>query len=252
MARLRAEDGCPWDRRQDRQSLKGYIVEEAYEVCEAIDGGDATALRDELGDLLFQVVFQAQIGAENGEFDMDGVVDAISDKMERRHPHVFGDGGPISADEENQGWEAMKAAERADKGVLFGVPKALPALHKARRLTDKAAAVGFEWPSAQGAWDKFDEEMGELREAAADGDPDAIRHELGDVLFTLVNIARWLGVEPEDALQQTNARFVRRFGHVESELRAQGKPVHSATLEEMDALWNDAKAREKLLAERGS
>lgn len=223
--------------------MKGYLVEEAYEVSEAIDRGEPAGIRDELGDLLFQVVFQAQLGAEAGEFDLDDVVDAISDKMERRHPHVFGDAAPIGVDEQNRRWEAAKAAERADEGVLHGVPAALPALHKARRLTDKAAGVGFEWPDASGAWGKFEEELGELREAAAGGDLDAIRHELGDVLFTLVNVARWLGVDPEDALQRTNQRFTRRFGYVEQGLRSRKRAFGEATLDEMDALWDEAKSK---------
>ncbi|MFT7620851.1 MAG: MazG family protein, partial [Myxococcota bacterium] len=178
MARLRAPDGCPWDQRQTRQSMKGYMVEEAYEVCDAIDQGEPAALCDELGDMLFQIAFQAQLGTERDEFDMDDVVNAISDKMERRHPHVFGDVGPIDAKQAARQWEADKARERADKGVLHGLPVALPALHKARRLTDKAAAVGFEWPDVSGAWAKFDEELGELQEATASGDQAAIAHEL--------------------------------------------------------------------------
>ncbi len=223
--------------------MKGYLVEEAYEVCDAIDGGDPAEIRDELGDLLFQIVFQAQLGRETAEFDLDDVEAAIADKMERRHPYVFGDQERVDASGAAKTWEAAKAAERAEKGVLHGLPKALPALHKARRLTDKAAAVGFEWPDADGAWDKFEEEVRELREVAQTGDRAAIVDELGDVLFTLVNVARWLKVDPEDALQQANQKFVRRFGYVEAGLRDRGVPFGEASLEEMDGLWDEAKSK---------
>ena len=245
MARLRDPNtGCPWDLRQTPKSLKSYVVEEAYEVVEAIETGDPAALKDELGDLLFQVVFLAQLAKERDWFEFDDVVNAISDKLETRHPHVFGDAGPMTEAEIGAAWEASKAKELADKGVLSGLPGALPALHKARRLTDKAAAVGFEWPDIDGAWAKFDEEMSELREATQSGDPDAIADELGDTLFTLVNLARWLKVDPEDALQRTCGKFVYRFGYVESKLRERGVLMGAASLEEMDGLWNDAKTTE--------
>ena len=244
MARLRAPDGCTWDRAQDRRSLKGYVVEEAYEVCDAIDSGDVQAIRSELGDLLFQIVFQAQIGQERGEFDMHDVVDAISDKMEQRHPHVFDPAFEGSPEDGERLWERRKGRERRDVGVMHGIPTALPALHKARRITDKAAGAGFDWPSPEGAWAKVDEELAELRAAVSTADAEAIRHELGDVLLAIVNVARFLRADPEDALQGAIGRFVRRFSYVEDALRARNVALEDASLETMDGLWNEAKSQE--------
>ncbi len=243
MAQLRAPGGCPWDREQDPHSLKPYIIEEAYEVCEAIEDGNPSVLRDELGDLLFQVVFQSQIASERGHFTFDDVVNAISDKMERRHPHVFGDETVSSAEEVAQHWEQRKVKEKGRKGLLDGVPKSLPALRKARRVTEKAALIGFEWPSIDGALDKVNEEMLELNEARQSNDRDAISHEFGDVLFALVNVGRFLDLDPEDALRETVARFMRRFEFVEESIRKAGKSMESATLDEMQAYWEEAKLK---------
>jgi MazG family protein len=245
MERLRAPDGCPWDRAQDPHTLKPYIIEEAYEVCEAIEGGDPAVLRDELGDLLFQVVFQSQIAKEQGHFDLNDVVDAISDKMERRHPHVFGDETALTAEEVAEHWEQRKVKEKGRKGLLDGVPKSLPALRKARRVTDKAALIGFDWPSIDGALAKVEEEIQELAEARESRDPAAIEHEFGDLLFALVNVGRFLKVDPEDALRGTLARFMRRFEYVEQSLRDTGRSLEDASLEQMEAYWQEAKLNEK-------
>lgn len=224
--------------------MKAYAIEEAYEVVDAIEVGDSAELCSELGDLLFQVILMAQIAADEGRFDLNDVVNAISDKMEERHPHVFGDKVEMSPAEVKMAWEKGKAERRGDKGILHGIPKALPALHKARRITDRAAGVGFEWPDVSGVWGKVDEELCELREAADSGDKAAIRDELGDALFTLVNVGRWYDVNPEDALQHTNAKFARRFGYVEAQLGARGIAMGDADLATMDELWNDAKRQE--------
>lgn len=245
MARLRAPDGCPWDLAQSPSSLKPYVIEEAYEVCEAIESGDPHKLKEELGDLLLQVVFQAQIAQEHEQFDLDDVVNAISDKMERRHPHVFGDETAKTAEEVQDRWEQNKAKERGRQGMLDGIPKSLPALLKARRVTEKASLIGFDWPDAAAVHAKLDEEIAELRAAEASGDPDAVREELGDVLFTVVNLARFLAVEPEDALRRTLEKFMRRFRHVETRLAELGIPLEDAGLQAMDALWDEAKRVEK-------
>ena len=243
MAQLRAPGGCPWDREQDPKSLKPYVIEEAYEVCEAIEDGDPQVIRDELGDLLFQVVFQAQIAKERNQFTFDDVVNAISDKMERRHPHVFGDESAATAEEVAKHWEQRKVKEKGRKGLLDGVPKSLPALRKARRVTEKAALIGFDWPSIDGALDKVREEMEELEEARASGDMAAISHEFGDLLFALVNVGRFLEVDPEDALRDTVSRFMQRFEYVEQSIRQADKTMESATLEEMQAYWDEAKRK---------
>ena len=250
MARLRAPDGCPWDLAQTPSSLKPYVIEEAYEVCEAIESDDPQKLKEELGDLLLQVVFQAQIAQEHGHFAIDDVVNAISDKMERRHPHVFGSETAATAAEVQDRWEQNKAKERAKnpkeaQGMLAGIPKSLPALLKARRVTEKASLIGFDWPDAAAVHAKLDEEIAELRAAEASGDPEAIREELGDVLFTLVNLGRFLSADPEDALRRTLEKFMRRFRHVETRLAEMGIPLEDAGLQAMDALWDEAKRLEK-------
>ncbi len=244
MARLRGPDGCPWDRAQDAHSLRAYVIEEAHEVVDAIESAEPDHLCEELGDLLFQIVFLAQLAREDSQFGMPQVVDAISDKMERRHPHVFGDADASDAQNVAQRWEQQKAAERGDRPLLNGIPRSLPALHRARRLTDRAAAVGFEWPDIGGVWAKLDEEQTELKEAASSADADAIRHEYGDLLFALVNVGRFLKVDPEDALHSASRRFESRFGYIEQTLNESGSSLEAATLEEMDGLWNEAKRRE--------
>ena len=254
MTRLRdPRRGCPWDREQDFASIAPYTIEEAYEVAEAVDQADMTALKNELGDLLFQVVFHAEMAREAGHFSFDDVAAAISEKMERRHPHVFGDARIEDAESQTRAWEAHKAAERDAEAVatgqttsaLAGVPKALPALTRSRKLQDRAARVGFDWPDAAAVWDKIDEERAELEaEMSAGGGHARLLDELGDVLFGYVNLARHLGVEPETALRATNAKFERRFRHIEAVLAKRGETAEDASFEELDRLWNQARAEE--------
>jgi nucleoside triphosphate diphosphatase len=256
MARLRAEGGCPWDRAQDLRSLRPYLVEETYEVLDEMDrvaeGGSWTSLCEELGDLLFQIVFHAQLASEIGEFELADVAQAISDKIVRRHPHVFSDTRVSGAEEVLQNWARLKAEERKKKhgsegSVLDGVPSAAPALLRAERLTEKASRIGFDWPDVQGVLRKLEEELGELEEAMASASKPAIEHELGDVLFSLANLARFLATPAEDALRAANRRFTERFHAVEAGLRKQGVPFGEATLLQMDALWEAAKAEEAAL-----
>jgi ATP diphosphatase len=257
MARLRAEGGCPWDREQDLRSLRPYLLEETYEVLEEMDriayGAPSwRPLCEELGDLLFQIVFHAQLASELGEFGMAEVARAIADKIESRHPHVFGDVKVDGAEQVLDNWAKLKAEEKrkkkgAEVSVLDGVPHAAPSLMRAERLTEKASRIGFDWPDTAGVRGKLDEELGELDQAIASGDRDALEHELGDVLFSLANLARFIKTPPEDALRQANARFIRRFARVEDGLRAQGVAFGEGTLAQMDALWNDAKKEEAQL-----
>lgn len=253
MARLRdPQRGCPWDLEQTFETIAPYTIEESYEVADAIERRDSAALRDELGDLLFQVVFHSQMAREQGSFAFDDVVAAICDKMERRHPHVFGPqssgtGRVDSAAAQTVAWEEQKRQEREQAGasVLADVPLALPALTRANKLGKRAAQVGFEWPDVKGALDKLDEELGELRQGLGEqAGHAAIADELGDVLFCVVNVCRYLQVDPETALRGANAKFERRFGHVERRLREQGRSAREATLEEMDKLWDEGKAKE--------
>lgn len=252
MKALRAPDGCPWDRVQDLRSLRPYLIEEAYEVLEEMDavsyGGPWRPLAEELGDLLFQIVFHSQLAMEKGEFGMADVADAIADKLTSRHPHVFGEkkwsaGTP---DQVLENWAKLKAKEREQKtgkagSVLTGVPKDAPALSRAERLTEKASRVGFDWKELSQVRAKLDEELEELDEAIAEGNRDHLEHELGDVLFTVANLARWLQAPAEDALRQANERFTRRFKRVEELLEKQKVPFGTATLEQLEALWQQAK-----------
>jgi nucleoside triphosphate diphosphatase len=256
MARLRAEGGCPWDRAQDLRSLRPYLVEETYEVLDEMDrvgeGGSWRPLCEELGDLLFQIVFHAQLASEIGEFELADVAQAISDKITRRHPHVFGDTRVSGAEQVLQNWARLKAEERRQKtgsegSVLDGVPRAAPALLRAERLTEKASRIGFDWPDTKGVRQKLEEELIELDQAMAQGDKHAVEHELGDVLFSLANLARFLATPAEDALRAANRRFTERFHAVERGLLAQGVPFGTATLGQMDALWAEAKAAEAAL-----
>jgi nucleoside triphosphate diphosphatase len=246
IARLRAPDGCAWDREQTFRTIAPYTIEEAYEVADAIERGDRAALKDELGDLLFQVVFHAQMASEEGAFGFDDIAEAIVTKMVRRHPHVFGAEAQRTADEQTVAWEALKAAERAAASTgpartLDGIAAGLPALLRAQKLQKRVARVGFEWPDLSGVFAKLDEEIGELKEAIASGSRDDMEAELGDVLFVLTNVAMKLGTDPETALRRTNAKFVRRFEAVEARLAERGKTPESSTLEEMDALWTEVK-----------
>jgi len=257
MARLRdPEAGCPWDREQSFASIAPYTIEEAYEVADAIQQGDLGALREELGDLLLQVVFHAQMASEAGAFGIEDVARAISDKMIARHPHVFADAVVETAGAQTRAWEAQKAEERRAKaeaqgraaGALDGVPAALPALTRALKLQRRAARVGFDWPAGDAVSRieaKLAEELAELKAAIAAGDPPAIAEECGDLLFVCVNLLRHLEVDPEAALRTTNAKFERRFRAVETEVAAAGIDLGEAGLERLEAAWQRAKATEK-------
>jgi MazG family protein len=249
VARLRGPGGCPWDREQTRESLRACLLEECYEALDAIDRDDPTALREELGDLLLQIVFQAQIAAEAGQFTVEDVSADVAAKMIRRHPHVFGDATVTDSAEVVRNWSRIKAEERAQRGaadssVLSGLPPELPALHAAARLGEKAARVGFDWASPAAALGKVHEELAELEEAVASGQPARIEHEIGDILFALASVARLAGQSPEMALRQALARFARRFRGMETVVSASGRDIHTLTPAELDALWVDAKRGE--------
>jgi tetrapyrrole methylase family protein/MazG family protein/ATP diphosphatase len=248
MRRLRdPETGCPWDREQTFATIAPYTIEEAYEVSDAIERSDMRDLKEELGDLLFQVVFHARMAEEQGLFDFNDVAHGMAEKLVRRHPHVFGDANHRTADEQTVAWEAVKAEERKAKdksGILDDVPVGLPALTRAAKLTKRAARVGFDWPTLNEVLDKLDEETEELKAEIAAGDLPKAREELGDLLFVMANLARKLDVEPEDALRGTNRKFVRRFSAIEAELKAEGRTPDEATLAEMDAIWNRIKQAE--------
>ena len=254
MARLRdPERGCPWDLEQDFATIAPHTIEEAYEVADAIDRQDMPALRDELGDLLFQVVFYAQMARERAAFDFDAVVEGIVEKMIRRHPHVFGDASIETAEAQTRAWEDHKAKERRARAeaeghapsVLDGVTAALPALSRALKLQNRAARVGFDWPSAEQVLDKIEEEVAEVRaELAAGANPERVSAEIGDLLFAVVNLARHLNVDPEGALRHANGKFERRFRDVEKRLAAAGNPVGTASLDDMEQAWTEVKRSE--------
>jgi len=250
MARLRdPERGCPWDLAQDFASIAPYTIEEAYEVADAIERGDLADLRDELGDLLLQVVYHARLAEESGAFDFDAVARGASDKMVRRHPHVFGDANFARAEDVLDNWDQLKADERKASGkvekvmdsILDEVPVHFPALLEGLKLTKRAAKVGFDWENADQIFDKLTEETAELRSAIKNGDQTNIDEEIGDLLFVIMNLARHLDVEPETALNKTNRKFRQRFKFIEDKLRREGKTLEDADLEEMDDLWNQAK-----------
>ena len=247
MTRLRGPDGCPWDRKQTLPDLKPYVIEEAYEVVDAIDRDERPALREEVGDLILEAVFIAEITREEGSFDIYDSITAIHDKLVRRHPHVFGDVVAGDAEQVLVNWEKLKSDERKaeNKSVLSGVPQSLPALLKASRLTEKASRVGFDWRRTSDVFDKLDEEMAELREAVDSGEIAKVHEEIGDLLFTIANIARKVNVNAEEALQSTNRKFMSRFEAMESRVHERGQNLDQLTLEEMDALWDDAKAAER-------
>jgi MazG family protein len=249
MARLRGDGGCPWDREQTRETLKPYLIEEAYEVLDAIDSASKDHLVEELGDLLFQIVFHCQVAAERHEFTMRDVLERLSDKMIRRHPHVFGDRTVGDAREALEQWERIKheegKAEGRSRSALDGVPPALPALLRAQRLQVKAGRVGFDWTEWREAWEKVREEMDELQ-AVLDSDGKArISDEFGDVLFSMVNVARLRGIDAEDCLRHAAAKFTRRFREVEAQMRAAGRRVSEAPAEDLDRAWQVVKAREQ-------
>jgi tetrapyrrole methylase family protein/MazG family protein/ATP diphosphatase len=244
MRRLLAPDGCPWDREQTLESLRPYVIEEAHEVVDAIDAGSPEELREELGDLLLQVVFQAELARAKGWFGPDDVVSAICDKLVRRHPHVFGDVKVSGSDEVVTNWEAIKAEEKAGRGVLDGVPKALPALLRALRVGEKAARVGFDWPDLTGARSKVDEELAELDAALVSGDVAHAGRELGDVLFALVSVARKANLDPEAALRGTLDRFTQRVRGAEALAATRGLSLSGLAPETLEQLWQDVKASE--------
>jgi len=247
MDRLRSPGGCPWDREQTFDTIKPYLLEETYEVMDSIDARDWEGLADELGDLLLQVVFFSQMAKEAGYFDVTDAIEAINSKLVRRHPHVFADGEAKTAEDVTRKWDEIKAGEKVSrpkpKGLLAGVPRSLPALMEARQIASRAAAVGFDWKNVDEVLDKLREELAELDGARQNGSLEGIQDEIGDLLFVIVNIARFLKVDPEQALRGTNAKFRRRFAHVEQGLEAQGKSPKEAPVEEMERLWQEAKGR---------
>lgn len=252
MQRLRdPQGGCPWDRQQDFRSIAPYTIEEAYEVADAIEREDLDALRDELGDLLFQVVFHAHLASERGAFGFADVVDAICAKMIRRHPHVFANEVIESADAQSAAWETHKAQERAQRGdgrertgLLADVSPGLPAMARAIKLGRRAAAAGFDWPDLAGVRDKLREELAELDEALDSADAAVIEAELGDLMFAIANLGRHLNLDPEAALRRSNRKFEHRFAHIEDRLRAAGRDIRAVPLDELETLWIEAKSRE--------
>jgi tetrapyrrole methylase family protein/MazG family protein len=253
MAKLRGPSGCPWDREQTEQSLKKFLIEEAYEALEAIEAGTAEGLKEELGDILLQIIFLSRIAEEKGEFDFWDVVHTLAEKLIRRHPHVFPppDQGieaikPRNAGEVLKVWGAAKQLEgkyAKRTSLLDGLPLSLPALERARRITQRVSRVGFDWPDIEGVWEKVKEEIAELKKAETESSPERVEEELGDLFFTLVNWARFKGISAEEALRKANRRFIQRFRQVELELRRRGKAPEISTLEEMDHIWNETKKK---------
>ncbi len=244
MEKLRGEKGCPWDKEQTKESLKPFILEEAYELIDAIDEGDPEKIKEELGDLLFQIVFQCQIASERKEFDMSDVIKEIGKKMIARHPHVFGNANYKTKDEVLQHWEEQKRREgKLRASILDGVPETLPSLLRAHRLQDRAAKVGFDWIKVTDVIKKLDEEMKEFKNALEGKQREEIEDELGDIFFMLVNISRFVGINPEDALRKTIAKFISRFSFIEMRAADQGRKLLDMTLDEMDKLWEEAKGK---------
>ncbi len=244
MKRLRSEKGCPWDKEQTHESLRIYLIEETYEVLEALDAGDTDKFCNELGDLLLQIVFHAQIADENGEFDMNDVTTEICSKLISRHPHIFGNVGADTVEQVNENWEAIKKKEKKLKsqtGVLKDVPANLPALMRSYKVQQKAAQVGFDWDNTDDVFRKIDEEIDELREVYRTGNLERITDELGDAIFALVNLSRFLRIQPELALTGTTDKFIRRFEYIEQQSLKAGKRLEDMSLAEMDELWNEAK-----------
>lgn len=247
--KLRGPGGCPWDREQTLESLKAGLIEEAYEVIDAIESGDCSNLEEELGDLLLQIVFQSQICEENGHFEFTDVATAIADKLERRHPHVFGEVEVSGSDEVVKNWDAIKKAEKQERGcptsIVSGIPRHLPALQKAHQVQKRAARAGFDWAHIDDVLDKLHEEIEEVKEAINRNHEEDIRAELGDLLFSVVNVSRFLGHNPEELLNHNIKKFVRRFQAVEEKVLATGKEFNEFTLDELDAFWNEVKAEER-------
>ena len=246
MTALRSGNGCPWDKEQTAESLKPFLVEETYEVLEALDEGDPKKIKEELGDLLFQIVFHCQLAKERGEFDMDDVIKNIGDKMISRHPHVFGKEKFETSEEVSKQWDERKKEEgKIKESILEGIPKELPSLLRAHKLQTRAAKVGFDWQRVEDVMEKLEEELHEFRSALKSKEQKEIEDELGDIFFVLVNISRFVGVNPEDALRKTISKFISRFRYIEMKARDAGKNISDMTLEEMDTLWDEAKEREK-------
>ena len=246
MARLRGPDGCPWDREQTHESIKGNLIEETYEAVDAIDSGDTDELRAELGDVLMQIVFHAQMAREHGDFDIRDVINGISDKLIRRHPHVFADTTVECADEVVAQWEQIKSGEKGFEhrtSIVDGVPRTLPALSRAMEISKRAAKAGFEWPDLSAVIDKLDEEVRELKHELKEGNRERAAEEIGDLLFTIVNVARWVKVDPEDALRAMTKRFATRFRRIEEAARETGRPIEAMTIHEMDQVWDQAKRK---------
>ncbi|MBI4907174.1 MAG: nucleoside triphosphate pyrophosphohydrolase [Acidobacteria bacterium] len=246
MAKLRAPGGCPWDREQTFDTIKPYTLEETYEVLDAIDRRDWRGLSEELGDFILQAVFYAQMASEEDKFRIDDALDAINEKLIRRHPHVFAQGDAKTSDQVKARWDEIKAEEKKTrgekpKGLLEGIPRAMPALVEAQQLSSKAAGAGFDWPNIGQVADKVREELAELEQARTQAGTEEIEGEIGDLLFTIVNLARFLKVDPEQALRRTNAKFRSRFSHVEAGIAASGRTLSGASLEEMEELWQQAK-----------
>lgn len=246
MARLRSEDGCPWDKVQTSESIKPYLIEETYEVIEAIDEKDPAKMKEELGDLLLQIVFHAQIAKDRGEFEIDDVINKINEKMISRHPHVFGGAVFETPEEVTKQWQERKKEEgKFKESALEGVPKELPSLLRAHRLQSRAAKVGFDWAKVEDVFGKLDEELEEFREAIEGKNKSEIEDELGDIFFVLVNISRFVGVNAEEALRKTISKFISRFRYIEMKASDEGRSLSDMTLDEMDALWDEAKRGEK-------
>jgi tetrapyrrole methylase family protein / MazG family protein len=244
MDSLMSADGCPWDKAQSRESLKPYLLEETYETLEALDSNEAHAIKDELGDLLFQIIFHAKISSLNKEFDIHDVVENIAEKMVRRHPHVFDQGNLTTPDQVAAQWDEIKKLEKGQdkrKSVLDGIPKSSPALKRAQQLQKKAAKNGFDWERMEDIFEKLEEEMGELKTAVLSGDTSSMEDEFGDLLFVMVNIAQRLKIDSEEALRSSNNKFVRRFQYIEKKISESGEKLNETPLERMDHFWDEAK-----------
>ena len=243
MDELRA--GCPWDKKQTFESLRYLTIEETYELSDAILENSPKEICKDLGDLMLHLVFYAKIGSETGDFDIKDVLDGIAEKLTSRHPHIYSDVQVADDEDVKNNWEKIKLKEKGRKTVLGGVPNSLPAMVKAFRMQEKARGVGFDWKETEQVWEKVNEEIGELQQEVARGDAAAMEKEFGDLLFSLVNYARFIGVNPEDALERTNRKFMRRFNYIEAQARKNGNALHQLSLEQMDAFWNEAKKEEE-------
>jgi tetrapyrrole methylase family protein / MazG family protein len=246
--KLRAPDGCPWDQQQKKEDISKYIVEEAYEVVDSIEKENPQALKEELGDLLFQILFLAEISAESDFFTLDDVMEEIHDKMIRRHPHVFGNKKVTSVQQVKENWQQIKEQERKNKNdaenLFSSIPRSLPALKRAQKITSVASTYGFDWKDTEGILEKIEEELQEFYEAVKTGSNDKIREEIGDIIFTVVNLSRFLSVDAENALSKTTEKFIQRFSYVTKQLSSQGITPAEATMEQMDTLWNESKTED--------